>query len=506
MLKMLVADDDRLLRESISQLIDWKKHGIEVCALARSGDEVLSLLRKFCPDILLTDIEMPSPNGIALLRAVSEAKLPCKVIFLSAYSKFSYAQDAVRYGAFGYLLKPVNEEHLIQTVTACREEILASNKERLALRQCERFQADSLENDLKALLLAEKSVQADLPGACLRLFGTQALCAASLLVRQSALDCPTPEPPAGLQCYKVAIAQELLFLFLLPSGQEAALDAYLTRYAQILRREVPEAVCARSLVYACTESWRLYPECSLSRLLPVFSDGALPADYQALHRYAQQQPQETDGSAALLERLDHDSSQITPVLRSLFLSFARSGVFYDLHGSKLLCISFLDSFGRTGNPFSCSADEWESDFMLSFKKAILTSQNLESLYDVMLRILHRLFDRADGPAQPKSKLVADTLRYIQENYPSACLTEAANRAFVSPSYLSKLFASEMQVSFSRYLMCYRIGIAKKLLQGNGSKLYEIALSVGYSDVAHLSKAFKTIEGISPGQYKAQLSR
>ena len=481
---MLVADDDRLLRESISQLIDWKKHGFEVCALARSGVEVLSLLRKFCPDILLTDIEMPGPNGIALLRAVSEAKLPCKVIFLSAYSKFSYAQDAVRYGAFGYLLKPVNEEHLIQTVTACREEILASNKERLA----------------------EKSVKADLPGACLRLFGTQALCAAALLVRQSALDCPTPEPPAGLQCYKVAIAQELLFLFLLPSGQEAALDAYLTRYAQILRREVPEAVCARSLVYACTESWRLYPECSLSRLLPVFSDGALPADYQALHRYAQQQPQETDGSAALLERLDHDSSQITPVLRSLFLSFARSGVFYDLHGSKLLCISFLDSFGRTGNPFSCSADEWESDFMLSFKKAILTSQNLESLYDVMLRILHRRFDRADGPAQPKSTLVADTLRYIQENYPSACLTEAANRAFVSPSYLSKLFASEMQVSFSRYLMCYRIGIAKKLLQGNGSKLYEIALSVGYSDVAHLSKAFKTIEGISPGQYKAQLSR
>ena len=181
-------------------------------------------------------------------------------------------------------------------------------------------------------------------------------------------------------------------------------------------------------------------------------------------------------------------------------------MFYDLHGSKLLCISFLDSFGRTGNPFSCSADEWESDFMLSFKKAILTSQNLESLYDVMLRILHRLFDRADGPAQPKSKLVADTLRYILENYPSACLTEAANRAFVSPSYLSKLFASEMQVSLSRYLMCYRIGIAKKLLQGNGSKLYETALSVGYSDVAHLSKAFKTIEGILPGQYKAQLSR
>ena len=196
MLKMLVADDDRLLRESISQLIDWKKHGIEVCALARSGDEVLSLLRKFCPDILLTDIEMPSPNGIALLRVVSEAKLPGKGIFLSADSIFSYAQDAVRYGAFGYLLKPVNEEHLIQTVTACREEILASNKERLALRQCERIQADSLENDLKALLLAEKSVQADLPGACLRLFGTQALCAAALLVRQSALDCPTPAPPA----------------------------------------------------------------------------------------------------------------------------------------------------------------------------------------------------------------------------------------------------------------------------------------------------------------------
>ena len=49
-------------------------------------------------------------------------------------------------------------------------------------------------------------------------------------------------------------------------------------------------------------------------------------------------------------------------------------------------------------------------------------------------------------------------------------------------------------------------LAEEIVQGNGSKLYEIALSVGYSDVAHLSKAFKTIEGISPGQYKAQLSR
>ena len=71
---MLVADDDRLLRESISQLIDWKTYGIEVCALARSGDEVLSLLRELCPDILLTDIEMPGPNGIALLRAGFRAR------------------------------------------------------------------------------------------------------------------------------------------------------------------------------------------------------------------------------------------------------------------------------------------------------------------------------------------------------------------------------------------------------------------------------------------------
>ena len=506
-LKLLIVEDEIYSRKSLVKQVQALDAAKTMTILeAADGKAALELVKRERPELVLSDIQMPFMNGLELLKETRRLLPDTRVVMISGYAEFEFAQQALNLGANGYLLKPVNEEHLIQTVTACREEILASNKERLALRQCERFQADSLENDLKALLLAEKSVKADLPGACLRLFGTQALCAAALLVRQSALDCPTPEPPAGLQCYKVAIAQELLFLFLLPSGQEAALDAYLTRYAQILRREVPEAVCARSLVYACTESWRLYPECSLSRLLPVFSDGALPADYQALHRYAQQQPQETDGSAALLERLDHDSSQITPVLRSLFLSFARSGVFYDLHGSKLLCISFLDSFGRTGNPFSCSADEWESDFMLSFKKAILTSQNLESLYDVMLRILHRLFDRADGPAQPKSTLVADTLRYIQENYPSACLTEAANRAFVSPSYLSKLFASEMQVSFSRYLMCYRIGIAKKLLQGNGSKLYEIALSVGYSDVAHLSKAFKTIEGISPGQYKAQLSR
>lgn len=81
------------------------------------------------------------------------------------------------------------------------------------------------------------------------------------------------------------------------------------------------------------------------------------------------------------------------------------------------------------------------------------------------------------------------------------MAEAASKLYLSPSYLSRLFAANMQESFSRYLMRHRITLAKKMMRDPANKMYKIALAVGYSDLAHFSKAFKIIEGVSPRKYR-----
>lgn len=135
MLQMIIADDDRLIRESLSRLIDWENYGIFVAAVARTGEEALCQVLSLRPDILLTDIEMPHMTGTQLLKRLRQENIPCEVIFLSAYSNFSYAQEAVRYGAFNYLLKPVDETQLINTVTRCRNQILIRKNEQQLISQ-----------------------------------------------------------------------------------------------------------------------------------------------------------------------------------------------------------------------------------------------------------------------------------------------------------------------------------------------------------------------------------
>lgn len=79
MIQMMIADDDRLIRESMSRLIDWEKYGIRIVSVARTGDEALDNILSVHPDILLTDIEMPNLTGIQLLQTLREKRFHARL-------------------------------------------------------------------------------------------------------------------------------------------------------------------------------------------------------------------------------------------------------------------------------------------------------------------------------------------------------------------------------------------------------------------------------------------
>jgi two-component system response regulator YesN len=129
MYKVLIVDDEKIVREGIVFGIDWKALGCMVIAEAENGIQCLEAVEKYCPDLIITDIKMPKMDGIEMLKKLRISKNKTHVIFLTAHNDFKYAQDAVKLFATDYLLKPFENTELEETVTkVCK--IIADNREK----------------------------------------------------------------------------------------------------------------------------------------------------------------------------------------------------------------------------------------------------------------------------------------------------------------------------------------------------------------------------------------
>ena len=118
MLKVLVIDDEELVRKGIVIGTDWKSLGCVVVCDSANGEEGLIAVEKYQPDLIISDIKMPKMDGITMLSKLRENGYDTPVIFLTAYSDFSYAQQAVRFSATDYLLKPFEDGQLEEAVKA----------------------------------------------------------------------------------------------------------------------------------------------------------------------------------------------------------------------------------------------------------------------------------------------------------------------------------------------------------------------------------------------------
>ena len=123
MYKVMIADDEPIMRKAMSSLINWEEYGCNLVYMASNGQEVMDRLELLKPDILILDIRMPGMDGIEIARYVSENKLPAKVILLTAYADFSYAQSAIKYDVIDYVIKTGGFEGLIDALEKAKERI-----------------------------------------------------------------------------------------------------------------------------------------------------------------------------------------------------------------------------------------------------------------------------------------------------------------------------------------------------------------------------------------------
>lgn len=104
-INVLIVDDELLVRQGLRSTIDWLRYGMQVAGEAANGEAALDLYERLQPEVIITDIVMPRMDGIALAKEIRRRDPHCKILFLSCHGEFTYAQEGIRVGAAGYVLK-----------------------------------------------------------------------------------------------------------------------------------------------------------------------------------------------------------------------------------------------------------------------------------------------------------------------------------------------------------------------------------------------------------------
>ncbi|WP_339225037.1 response regulator [Paenibacillus sp. FSL H8-0332] len=121
--RVLIVDDEYYFRQLLIRLVDWEAAGFEVAAEADDGSAALQIIGEQSIDLIITDIEMPNMNGLEFIGEVRKLNSAAKLIFITSYDNFSYAQQAISLGADHYLLKPVDEDAVERALHTIRTQL-----------------------------------------------------------------------------------------------------------------------------------------------------------------------------------------------------------------------------------------------------------------------------------------------------------------------------------------------------------------------------------------------
>ena len=123
MLKVLIVDDESFVCNLIMMSIDWNSLGLEVTGVAYNGLDALEMAVEKRPEIIITDVRMAGLDGLSLIESIRNAELDCQFIIISGYPDFNYAQKALKLSVFEYILKPIDEAALTESLLRLRNKI-----------------------------------------------------------------------------------------------------------------------------------------------------------------------------------------------------------------------------------------------------------------------------------------------------------------------------------------------------------------------------------------------
>lgn len=159
MLKLMIVDDEEILRNGLVYNIPWEERGLQIVGTARNGKEAVEKIPLLMPNLILSDVQMPFMNGLELAEYVSKTYPYIKLILLTAFEIFEYAQRALKYGVTSYILKYESNEKILEELEQAAEKYLREQKAQELVREGRKHMNDSLARDLCWESMSKKEIR-----------------------------------------------------------------------------------------------------------------------------------------------------------------------------------------------------------------------------------------------------------------------------------------------------------------------------------------------------------
>lgn len=500
-MRIMIVDDEPLILAGIENIIIGEFGETVEVAKAFDGIDALDKLKRFSPDLIITDICMPEMSGLELIDKVSKNGICSRFIILTGYADFEYARQAIQYNALDYILKPIDKSELVRHINTIFKYIV-SEKEKLIEHELNKIREILLYDAPYEDLFLDKNI--------------------------FSINCPYP-------LFAVVLIQ------ISDSGGEvdikdikAVLSHFFNKYhifSQNLKKQIvilanfELEICKRVLQ---KELWAL----NLNNN-PIMGIGISESSHRAelLHRLYSDALRQLYFSKYSIQQGTYEDSDVEKALSAIdYRSIAEileSGSReemdrqLDAYLEKLLSINRKNTF-HLNSVYSIVISDisiYLKDLGLSLDTIIGEKNHTENNFNIVedmqlknqvkaifIEISKYLWKKDLGDRYSQS--VSKMLDYINANFMrDISLDDVALTVNLHPNYASSLFKKEIGTSFIQYLNSYRILKAKAFIKRNAElSLDKIAEMVGYENSGHFIKVFKKYCNITPGEYRSKLSK
>ena len=542
MLKIFLAEDEVVVRETIKRMIPWEELGFELVGEAADGEMALPLLIRQQPDLLITDIKMPFMDGLTLARLAKKEIPGLKVVILSGYDDFNYAKQAIGIGVEDYLLKPITKNALIERLSEIRSryEHEKTQKEYYEKfqREMQAYEKNSSRDFFEALVggsmdmmevykRAEK-LGLDIVAEAYNVLIFTMNCDEDFSGQRDEYSSWEAESLELLENFFAGHSSAMLFrsnIFsygVLLKGQRETIEENTRACVDEIRKILSRQDGRREWFLAVGQSVERLSQIQKSyhTASRAFSQRYL-YDENILY-YDEMETMEHPGGQAETEDNAYlqkvDVNALNPAILQNFLSnglqeetenFVKdyfyaigqepmeSLVFrnYVILNVRFSVISFIKGLG-------CDTNEMES---ADTEEVLAESgKNMESAIAYAKKMISQAIEIRDQNSGNKNRSILKTaVDFIDSHYmdEEISLNTVANVANVSSNHFSALFSQNMGQTFIEYLTTLRMNKAKELLRCTGMRSSEIAGEIGYKDAHYFSYLFKKTQGMTPSDYR-----
>lgn len=529
--KLLIVDDDAIIRKGLSKLIDWEEHHFDMVAYAPDGEKAWEIIQNQEVNIVVSDIKMPFMDGIELLEKVQENYPDIRVILLTGYEDFEYARQAIKYKAFDYLLKPVDGQQLLETVQraaynlADSQNIQNNVNENMETKR-KNFYCKMLQGTMTSQEVFRQAAILEVPLISDGLSLTMAVFLDIYDSKEAFLEESFSEMrnliieiieqsnlrfmEQSKETIKIAIADykkdQIEILLTTNREDEGDWKQELQEYAGRILGQV-EQQCGTTITIGMG---------TVQREITGIHNSYVVANKALKNRHIYGKNQVIDGTV-VVEPQDSITEIALPsdrLLQHIRLGF-QEDVAKDIEGifKELLSTGYisLESTRMIATELAiiCFKGQTMSGegavSYLYFLNEIQRMSTIEELKQKVLDLAVQITSQRGKKQTTQHQLAHDAVEYMKEHFPEETLSlgDLAEQFHVSQTYMSIVLKQETEANFSTHLLNMRMNKAMELLRGSDEKHYEVAEQVGYSNPQYFAVCFKKYTGMTPTQFKEQ---